>query len=160
MLPREDGAVAISQLQKTMATLRLALAEIQDKERQLDAMIVQFRTQLRRLPRQVVYGGTGLEISLNAMAEVEERLADAEANRRRVLAIKKAALAELEALELVKQLDEARRSLADLKQRVPAAGEKSSTETEIRRLEQFIAEHSKRAEWAITASYEERKQAS
>jgi hypothetical protein len=28
------------------------------------------------------------------------------------------------------------------------------------RLEQFIAEHSKRAEWAITANYQERHQGS
>ena len=35
-------------------------------------MIQQFRTQLRRLPRQVIYGTTSLDLSLSAMAEIEE----------------------------------------------------------------------------------------
>ena len=150
--------MATSQLQKTMAMLRLALAEIQNKERQLDSMVNQFRTQLRRFPRQVLYGSTGLDMSLTAIAEVEERLLDAEANRRRLSEIKKTAVAELEALELVKQVDEARRSLADLTQRFPAGEEHAEIQAEIRRLEQFIAEHSKRAELAITANYAERQQ--
>ena len=148
--------MAFSQLQNAMATLRMSLAEIQNKERQLDALISQFRTQLRRLPRQVVYGKTGLESSLSAMGEIEERLDDAVANRRRVLEIKKSALEELQALELVKQVDEARQSLQSLRQQVRGSGEDADSAAEIRRLEAFIADHSKRAEQAITTSYEER----
>ena len=56
-----------SQLRTTIANLRLSLAEIEEKERQLDSMIAQFQTQLRRLPRQVIYGRTGLDASLAAM---------------------------------------------------------------------------------------------
>ena len=78
-----------------MAALRLYLAEIQNKESQLDAVINQFRTQLRRLPRQVLYGKTGLDPSLSAMGEIEERLDDAMDNHRRVLEIKKSSLEEL-----------------------------------------------------------------
>lgn len=148
--------MSTSQLQQTMATLRMSLAEIQNKERQLDSMISQFRTQLRRLPRQVIYGRTSLEVSLSAMGEIEERLADALAMKRRLLTIKKAARDELAALESVKQVDEARRSLAILKRQILLSGEDAETLAEIRRLEQFIAEHSKRAEQAITASYQER----
>ena len=150
--------MAVSQLQKTMATLRLSLAEIQDKERQLDSMIAQFRTQLRRFPRQVIYGMTGLDASLTAMGEIEERLADAVASRRRLLAIKKTVTEELEALEVVKRVDEVRRSLQDLRQRIRDSGETSAGLAEAHRLELFIAENSKRAEWAITASYEERQE--
>ena len=143
-----------------MATLRMSLAEIQNKESQLDALISQFRTQLHRLPRQVLYGNTGLDSSLSAMGEIEERLDDAVATRRRVLQIKKSALEELQALELVKQVDEARQSLQSLRQRVRASGEDpeivAESAAEIRRLETFIAGHSKRAEQAITTSYEER----
>ena len=65
-----------SQLQRTMAILRISLAEIDDKERQLESMISQFRTQLRRLPRQVIYGKTGLDASLSSMGAIEERLSD------------------------------------------------------------------------------------
>ncbi len=70
--------MSMSQLQQTMATLRISLAELQRREQQLDSMISQFRTQLRRLPRQVIYGRTPLELSLSSMGEIEERLADAE----------------------------------------------------------------------------------
>jgi cysteinyl-tRNA synthetase len=148
--------MSMSQLQQTMATLRLGLAEIRNKEEQLESMISQFRTQLRRLPRQVVYGKTPLDTSLSAMGEIEERLDDALNTRQRLLTIKKAANEELAALESIQQVDEARRSLADLKRRVRFSGEDSETLVEIRRLEQFIAEHSKRAEMVITARYQER----
>jgi chromosome segregation ATPase len=149
--------LVFSQLQSTLATLRMSLAEIQDKERQLDARISQFRTQLRRLPRQVVYGNTGLDASMSAMGEIEERLADVVASRRRLLEFKRAAEEELEALGLIKQVDEARHKLQALRQRVRASGEDPDSQAEIRRLESFIAEHSKRAEQAITARYEERQ---
>jgi hypothetical protein len=150
--------MATSQLQKAIGTLRLGLAEIQDKERQLDSMVAQFRTQLKRFPRQVIYGMTGLDASLTAMGEIEERLADAVASRRRLLAIKRTATEELEALELVKRVDDARRSLQDLRQRMHDSGEDQAVLAEAHRLEQFIAENSKRAEWAITASSQEREE--
>lgn len=151
--------MSLSQLNQTMATLRMSLAEIQNKEGQLDSMIAQFQTQLRRLPRQVIYGKTSLDVSLSSMGEIEERLEDAIATRRRLLAIKKAATDELMALDSVRQVDEARRSLADLKRQARTNGDApdiNETMAEIRQLEQFIADHSKRAEQAITASYEER----
>ena len=148
--------MAFSQLEHVMANLRMSLAEIQNKERQLDAQINQFRTQLRRVPRQVLYGNTSLQSSLSVMGEIEERLDDAVANRRRVLEIKKSALEELQALELVKQVDEDRHSLQSLRQQVRASGGNAESAAEIRRLETFIAGHSKRAEQAITASYQER----
>ena len=143
-----------------MAALRLRLAEMQSKLGQLDAMIAQFRTQARRLPRQSVYGQVSLDASLAALGEIEERLADAVANRRRLLAIKKTCEEEMEALELVKRVDEARRALADLRKGLRPPGSDDDTAAEMNRLEQFIAEHSKRAEWAITASYQERHQGS
>ena len=80
-------------------------------------------------------------------------MADAEAVRRRLLQIKASATQELESLVLLKQVDDARTMLADLKRRGVADEE---TATEIRRLEVFIAEGSKRAEQAITARYAER----
>ena len=73
--------MSTSQLQQTTANLRISLAEIEDRGRQLESMIAQFRTQLRRLPRQVIYGPTGLDASLSALGEIEERLADATATR-------------------------------------------------------------------------------
>lgn len=150
--------MALSQLQQAVATLRLTLAEVHNKEHQLDALVQQFRTQLRRLPRQVIYGQTSLDLSMSALAEIEERLADALATRRRLLVIKKTALEELEALELIKRVDEARRQLQTLRAEIETAAPGPETVAKIRGLEQFIAENSKRAEWAITASYQERQQ--
>jgi predicted nucleic acid-binding Zn-ribbon protein len=145
--------VSVSQLEKAMANLRIGLAEMENKEAQLDAQISQFRQQLRRVPRQAMYGQASLDASLAAMGEIEERLADAEAVLRRLLQIKASVTQELESLVLLKQVDEARTTLADLKRRGEVDEE---TATEIRRLEVFIAEGSKRAEQAITARYEER----
>ena len=63
---------------------------------------------------------------------------------------------ELAALESVKQVDEAKQSLTNLKRQVRAGGETEETRVEIRRLESFIAEHSRLAEQVITARYQER----
>jgi len=146
--------MAISQLEQAMATLRLGLAEMRNKEDQLDQLVNQFQTQLRRLPRQVVYGQASLELSLAAMGEIEERLDDAVANRRRLLAIKDTAIQELEALQLLKRVDEARSKLASLKRDGQLGGE--DVQVEIRNLEDFIAANSRQAEQAITNRFKER----
>ncbi len=145
--------MSVSQLEKAMANLRMGLAEMEHKESQLDAQISQFRQQLRRVPRQAMYGQASLDVSLAAMGEIEERLADSEAVRRRLLQIKASAQQELEALIVLKRVDEARTRLADLKRR---RADESETASEIRRLEEFIVVQGKRAEQAITARYEER----
>ena len=147
--------MSVSQLQQTMAILRMSLAEIDNKERQLESMISQFRTQLRRLPRQVIYGKTGLDASLSSMGEIEERLSDSTSTLRRLQVIKKATLDELAAPESVKQVSEARRSLADLKRAMRDYPHNPQTLSEVRRLESFITEHSKMAEMAITERFQE-----
>ncbi|MCH7843452.1 MAG: hypothetical protein IID01_11890 [Chloroflexi bacterium] len=144
--------MAISQLEQAMATLRLGLAEMRNKEDQLDALISQFQTQLRRLPRRVVYGEASLDLSLAAMGEIEERLDDAVANRRRLQAIKDTATQELEALQLLKRVDEARTQLATLKNGTGGV----DVDSEIRKLEGFIAANSRQAEQAITDRFRER----
>ncbi len=147
--------MSVSQLEKAMANLRIGLAEMQNKEEQLDAQISQFKQQLRRVPRQAMYGQASLDASLAAMGEIEERLANAEAVRRRLLQIKASATQELEALVVLKQVDEAKTKLSALK-RSGATGEE--TMAEIRQLEEFVAVQGARAGQAITASYEERTQ--
>ena len=147
--------MSTSQLQQTMAILRMRLAAIDNKERQLESMISQFRTQLRRLPRQVIYGKTGLDASLSSMGEIEERLSDSTSTLRRLQVIKKATLDELAALESVKQVSEARRSLADLKRAIRDYPDDPQTLSQVRRLESFITEHSKMAEMAITERFQE-----
>ena len=149
--------MSTSQLQQAMANIRMGLAEIQSKESQLDSMISQFRTQLRRLPRQIVYGQLPLDASLSSIGEIEERLNDTLATRERLLKIKKAATDELTALESVKLVDEAKSNLISLKKTAITSDTATKTQEEIQRLEQFIAEHSKLAEIAITERYQERQ---
>ena len=127
---------------------------MRNKENQLDQLVNQFQTQLRRLPRQVVYGQGSLDMSLAAMSEIEERLDDAMANRRRLLAIKDTATQELEALQLLKRVDEARSKLASLKRSGTSGNDDVSDE--VRQLENFIAANSRQAEQAITDRFRER----
>ena len=148
--------MAASQLEKSLAVLRMGLAEIEHKEQQLNAQISQFRAQLLRVPRQVIYGAAGLEAALAAMGEIEERLADAEAVRRRLRQIKNAAAQELESLLVLKRVDEARANLAAMKRQPPADGNSDAQAAEIRRLEEYINANSKLAEQIITARYQER----
>ena len=149
--------MAASQLEKSLAVLRMGLAEIEHKEQQLNAQISQFRAQLLRVPRQVIYGAAGLEAALAAMGEIEERLANAEAVRRRLLQIKNAASQELESLLVLKRVDEARANLAAMRRQPPTDGPAADERAaEIRRLEEFINANSKRAEQIITARYQER----
>ena len=145
--------MSVSQLEKAMANLRIGLAEMQHKEEQLDAQISQFKQQLRRVPRQAMYGQASLDASLAAMGEIEERLDNAEGVRRRLLQIKASTTQELEALVVLKHVDEAKNKLVALK-RSRATDE--GTLAEIRQLEEFLAVQGRKAEQAITARYEER----
>ena len=109
-------------------------------------MVRQFRTQLDRLPQQTIYGRTTLEGALAIMGEMEERLAHAEALQRRLEVIRARVRRELEALQLLQQVDEARERLDALKRRAQEPGRADDkTLAEIRRLEEFIAENSQRA---------------
>ena len=139
------------EMNQAMARLRLVLAEINHRETQLEQQIRQFRLQQQRLPRQAIYGRAPLDLSLAAMGEVEERLADARDNHKRLLSIKKRAEEELKALEVTRQVEDAKASLRALRQEVRVSGEADEeAAAEMRRLEQFIAEYSKVAERAIT----------
>ena len=148
--------MAASQLEKSLAVLRMGLAEIEHKEQQLNAQISQFRAQLLRVPRQVIYGAAGLEAALAAMGEIEERLADAEAVRRRLRQIKNAASQELESLLVLKRVDEARANLAAMRRQPATDRDTAEQAAEIRRLEEYINANSKLAEQIITARYQER----
>ena len=138
------------EMNQAMARLRLVLAEIHHRETQLEQQIRQFRLQQQRLPRQAIYGRAPLDLSLAALGEVEERLADARANHKRLLSIKKRAEEELKALEVTRQVEDAKAALRALRQKVRESDESDEDAFEMKRLEMFIAEYSKVAERAIT----------
>ena len=143
------------QIRKATAQLRLVLADIQGRETQLDSMVHQFQTQLDRLPKQAIYGRTPLDVALSAMGEIQERLDHTVATRRHLLAIKQRTSDELAALELTRRVEEAKGALRDLKSQPPAGTPSEDIAAEIRRLDEFIAEYSKRAERSITGSLQE-----
>ena len=56
-------------------------------------------------------------------------------------------------------MDAARRALAEMRRQATVGGETAESQAERRRLESFIAEHSKQAEQTITARWQERQAA-
>ena len=75
------------QMTQAMAALKLVLAEIRAKEQQLDTQIRQFEGQMTRLSRQTIYGAVSLDLALNAMSEVEERLNHARTMKRHLTSV-------------------------------------------------------------------------
>ena len=139
----------MTQMNRAMAALKLTLAEMRARDDRLKAMIRQFETQLKRIPRQAMYGRAPLNLALGSMAEIEERLDHSRAQRRHLLTIMEQARLELEALVLVQRIESARKQLAQLKRQL-SGGSDEDTQSEIVRLETYIAQYSKQAERAIT----------
>lgn len=135
------------QIDSAMAKLRLFLAELKNKENHLDAQLRQFRQQINRAPQQAIYSRLPLEASLNVMSEVQERLDRTEMERKHLLMIKERANRELEALQLTRQVEDAKDALAKLQSLRSKDGE---TTSKIQALEQFINDYSQRAAKAIT----------
>ena len=135
------------QIDSAMAKLRLFLAELKNKENHLDAQLRQFRQQINRAPQQAIYSRLPLEASLNVMSEVQERLDRTEMERKHLLMIKERANRELEALQLTRQVEDAKDALAKLQSLQSNDGE---TISKIQALEQFINDYSQRAAKAIT----------
>ena len=139
----------MTQMNRAMAALKLSLAEMRARDDQLKAMVRQFETQLKRIPRQAMYGRAPLSLALGSMAEIEERLHHSQTQRRHLLNIMEQARLELQALELVQRIESARKQLAQLRRQL-SNGTGDDTQSEILRLETYIAQYSKQAERAIT----------
>ncbi len=135
------------QIESAVAKLRLFLAELNNKEKHLDAQLRQFRQQMNRAPQQAIYTRLPLETSLNVMSEVQERLDRTEIELKHLLMIKERATRELEALQLTRQVEDAKDTLAELQSLRSTEGE---TISKIQSLEQFINDYSQRAAKAIT----------
>ena len=136
-------------MNRAMAALKLSLAEMRARDDQLRALIRQFETQLKRIPRQAMYGRAPLNLALGSMAEIEERLLHSRTQRRHLLTIMEQARLELEALVLVQRIESARKQLAQLRRQL-VDDTNGDAQSEIVRLETYIAQYSKQAERAIT----------
>lgn len=139
----------MTQMNRAMAALKLSLAEMRARDDQLKALIRQFETQLKRIPRQAMYGRAPLNLALGSMAEIEERLLHSRTQRRHLVTIMEQARLELEALVLVQRIESARKQLAQLRRQL-VDDTNGDAQSEIVRLETYIAQYSKQAERAIT----------
>lgn len=143
--------MTMPEMMKAMSKLRMALASIRDKERELDGLRRQFQRQLARTRTHAIYGASSLDASLGIMDEVQERLDNVETRRQHLDSIKKRAQEELAALELTNKIERAKAELGALKARVDAS---SGDRQRIEELEQFIESASLRAAEAITGRHD------
>ena len=139
--------MAVPEMQKAIAKLRLTLAGIRGKEEELEGLSRQFRRQLERAPSYAVHGGSSLDAALSAMGEIQERLDGVEARRGHLAAIKER---ELQALQLTDRIEHAKAELAALKKRSRTGGSPDEEAGRIGELERFVQEASIRAAESIT----------
>lgn len=137
----------------TIARLRLLLADISAKEQQYGAVRQQFRDQLRRAVDYSIYGDGTLDGTLGLMAEIQQRITQAEGTLRDLALVRARAERELESLQLTKRIEAAKTELAQLMARhteLEAAGTLALAGSEliaeqIRQLRQQINEASEQA---------------
>ena len=147
--------MTMPQMQQAISNLRLLLASVRSKEDELEALARQFRRQLERAPRYSIQGGNPLEVTLNLMGEIQERLDDVEAQRKHLAAIRRQAEAELEALNITEKIAQAKEELSGLRAS-RSAGEPVDA-SRIVELQRFIEEASIRAGEAITDRFNARR---
>ena len=143
------------QMQQAISMLRLLLASVRAKEDELDVLVRQFRRQLERAPRYAIHGGNPLEVTLNLMGEIQERLDMVERQRKHLAAIRRQAEAELEALNITERVSKAKEELSQLRRK-----RNDGEEVDVARiveLERFIEEASIRAGEAITDNFNARR---
>jgi hypothetical protein len=134
------------QLIQAIGRLKLLLAEIESRSQHVEVTARQFRMQMQHVTKQAMYGRASLDTALTVTAEIDDRLADAVAVQRRLEVIRSCARQELEALLILQQVEDARKLLDMLRQRVQEiGGPDEQTQAEIKRIEEFIAENSQRA---------------
>ena len=147
--------MTMPQMQHAISTLRLLLASVRAKDEELEALARQFRRQLERAPRYAIQGGNPLEVTLNMMGEIQERLDSVEEQRKHLAAVRRQAEAELVALNITEKISQAKEELSQLRAS-RNAGEQVDEER-IAELERFIEEASIRAGEAITHNFNARR---
>ena len=140
--------MTMPQMQQAISNLRLLLASVRAKDDELEALARQFRRQLERAPRYAIQGGNSLDVTLNLMGEIQERLDDVEAQRKHLAAVRRQVESELVALNITEKISQAKDELARLRESHQAGNEVD--QERIAELRRFIEEASIRAGEAIT----------
>ena len=146
--------MTMPQMQQAISNLRLLLASVRAKDEELEALARQFRRQLERAPRYAIQGGNPLEMTLNLMGEIQERLDSVEEQRKHLSAVRRQVETELVALNITEKIAQAKEELAQLRASRDAG--ESVDEGRIVELRRFIEEASLRAGEAITGGFNER----
>ncbi len=92
----------MQKIEVMIARLRLILADTTAKEQQLATLRRQLREQSERLVTYSLYGDAELDRCLALMADVEQRLTQAETSSRHLQRIRERAQRELDSLLLTK----------------------------------------------------------
>jgi hypothetical protein len=142
---------ALKKIDITIARLRLLLADVSSRERNLEDQRRVCREQQNKLVTFSMYGDSSLDSVLAMMGDVSERLAHIDATSGSLAAIRKRAEFELESLQLTKGIEEAKVLLQQLQAKqagTPDGSEALSPaeiQAEIARLQALINEASERA---------------
>jgi hypothetical protein len=142
----------VHKIDVTIARLRLLLADVTAKEQQYTAVRQQFRDQLRRAVEYSIYGDSSLEGTLGLMAEIQQRITDAEGTLRDLNLIRSRAERELESLTLTRRIEAAKTELQqlvtrqhELEQAGTLGDDPEQLGVQIRQLRQQINEASEQA---------------
>lgn len=150
----------MNQLDQSIARLRLFLVEIEAREAHVQGVRRQFRDQLERVITHALYRGPSLDQALAMMADVEQRGQATEQLAQHLGRLHARVEAELESLQLTKNVEDAKTELAELEARkaqleasgvgiVEAGGSSlpslDGLRAEIRRLQSLINEAGERA---------------
>jgi len=142
----------VHKIDVTIAKLRLLLADVTAKEAQYIAVRQQFRDQLRKAVEYSVYGDSSLDGTLGLMAEIQQRISDAEGTLRDLTLIRTRAERELESLTLTRRIEAAKTELQqlvtrqhELEQAGTLGDDPEQLGAQIRQLRQQINEASEQA---------------
>ena len=142
----------VHKIDVTIAKLRLLLADVTAKEQQYTTVRQQFRDQLRKAVEYSVYGDSSLEGTLGLMAEIQQRITDAEGTLRDLNLIRTRAERELESLTLTRRIEAAKTELQqlvtrkhELEQAWTLGDDSEQLGVQIRQLRQQINEASEQA---------------
>ena len=154
-VPKADSTrvreASVQTLDVMIARLRLMLADLAAKESSYEALRRQYHEQRKKIISYTLYSETTLDTSLGLLRDLDERLAEANADLDRLSQIRRKAESELESLQLTRGVEQAKAELAKLQQRreteavADPQAPSDELEEQIRRLQALINEASDRA---------------
>jgi hypothetical protein len=133
----------MQEMDRRVGLLRLLLADLEARRRQTEEARDQLHGQIGRLVEFAVRYNGAVGNALTAMAEVDERLARAEADLRHLELLRRRTQEELDALVVTRGVVDARARLAELEQRraeLLSAGEAGAASAQLTEIEAEMVE--------------------